>query len=67
MSQGRFGFLGPNGQGKTNLIEAIFYLLRGESFRPGDRKSFMLQPSSGPTWMKALVRREDWITKFKFL
>ncbi|MGE4131381.1 MAG: DNA replication and repair protein RecF [Bdellovibrionales bacterium] len=27
-------FLGANGRGKTNLIEAFYYLLKGESFRP---------------------------------
>lgn len=27
-------FHGPNGQGKTNLMEAFHFLLRGESFRP---------------------------------
>jgi DNA replication and repair protein RecF len=27
-------FFGPNGQGKTNLMEAFHFLLRGESFRP---------------------------------
>ena len=27
-------FLGQNGQGKTNLMEAFHFLLRGESFRP---------------------------------
>jgi len=27
-------FEGPNGQGKTNLMEAFHFLLRGESFRP---------------------------------
>ncbi len=27
-------FCGPNGQGKTNLMEAFHFMLRGESFRP---------------------------------
>ena len=26
-------FLGPNGQGKTNLLESIFYLCYGKNFR----------------------------------
>lgn len=28
-------FVGENGQGKTNLVEAVYFLLRGSSFRPG--------------------------------
>jgi DNA replication and repair protein RecF len=34
-------FVGQNGQGKTNLIEAIYYLLRGESFRPATPQSLL--------------------------
>ncbi len=33
--------LGNNGQGKTNLIEAIFILSRGHSFRPAERESLI--------------------------
>ena len=32
-------FHGENGQGKTNLVESIFYLLRGSSFRPSTNDS----------------------------
>ncbi len=32
-------FVGANGQGKTNLIEALHYLLRGDSFRPATFES----------------------------
>jgi DNA replication and repair protein RecF len=28
-------FVGHNGQGKTNLVEALYLLVKGESFRPG--------------------------------
>lgn len=31
-------FVGANGQGKTNLLEAIYLLSRGESFRPAERE-----------------------------
>lgn len=34
-------FLGKNGQGKTNLIEALFLLTQGESFRYGDNETFI--------------------------
>lgn len=36
-------FYGENGQGKTNLIEAFHYLLRGESFRPHTLDSLLSQ------------------------
>ena len=35
-------FHGENGQGKTNLVEAFHYLLRGESFRPHTMESLLL-------------------------
>jgi DNA replication and repair protein RecF len=35
-------FVGPNGQGKTNLIEALHLLTHGNSFRPG----------STPVWLR---------------
>lgn len=38
-------FYGQNGQGKTNLVESIFTLLRGESFRPHLRENLILTPS----------------------
>ena len=31
-------FVGANGQGKTNLLEALYVLIAGESFRPGHHK-----------------------------
>lgn len=34
-------FLGQNGQGKTNLLEALYLLCRGESFRYGDNSDFI--------------------------
>lgn len=35
-------FLGNNGQGKTNLVEAIHLLLRGGSFRAGKSETFIM-------------------------
>ncbi|CAN5383783.1 DNA replication/repair protein RecF [soil metagenome] len=34
-------FLGANGQGKTNLLEAVYMLSRGESFRSGQHEHFL--------------------------
>jgi len=37
-------FVGDNGQGKTNLIEALYLLVRGESFRAGTADTYVRQP-----------------------
>jgi DNA replication and repair protein RecF len=37
-------FLGENGQGKTNLLEAVYLLCRGNSFRAADSKSLLRHP-----------------------
>lgn len=34
-------FIGENGHGKTNFAEAIYLLLKGDTFRYGDNKSFI--------------------------
>lgn len=34
-------FVGENGQGKTNLVEAVHLLSRGISFRPADSQNFL--------------------------
>lgn len=39
-------FLGDNGQGKTNLLEAVFLLCRGISFRPAESTSFLARSPS---------------------
>ncbi|MDZ4083932.1 MAG: AAA family ATPase, partial [Bdellovibrionales bacterium] len=44
-------FVGRNGQGKTNLLESVYMLSRGESFRPAQHDHFLRnaddnQPSS---------------------
>lgn len=36
-------FLGPNGQGKTNLLEAIGYVSALRAFRPGDNRTLIEQ------------------------
>ncbi len=40
-------FVGPNGQGKTNLMEAFHFLLRGESFRPVSQDSLLAHHQGG--------------------
>ena len=40
-------FCGPNGQGKTNLMEAFHFLLRGESFRPYSIDSLLAHDENG--------------------
>lgn len=34
-------FVGKNGQGKTNIIEALYFISQGESFRYGDNLTFI--------------------------
>jgi DNA replication and repair protein RecF len=45
-------FLGENGQGKTNLLEALFVLTRGQSFRYADNEN-LLRKDSGEAFLKA--------------
>lgn len=33
-------FIGKNGQGKTNLLESLYFMTQGESFRPGHLSTF---------------------------
>lgn len=44
-------FLGRNGQGKTNIVEALFLLTQGESFRYGDNSTF-IQTNSNEAILK---------------
>lgn len=48
-------FYGPNGQGKTNLMEAFHFLLRGESFRQVNGDS-LLQHHDGQIAQTALLQ-----------
>ena len=52
--------IGPNGTGKTNLIEALYFALTGRSFRTSDRRDLI--PFGGPlARAEATVRDEDGI------
>jgi len=50
-------FVGHNGQGKTNLVEALHILLRGESFRPATAETLRNHefPEGGKISLKALI------------
>ncbi len=41
-------FIGENGQGKTNLLEAIYTLTTGSSFRPGTTQSLINKQAETP-------------------
>ena len=38
--------VGENGQGKTNIIESIYFITKGRSFRPGKNDSFIKKGGS---------------------
>lgn len=42
--------VGDNAQGKTNLLEAVFYLSTGRSFRPGGKWSSFGLEANLQTW-----------------
>lgn len=60
--KGLNAFLGANGQGKSNLLEALYYIMRGHSFRALEKDSLQqrigghIQPASV---VKAHVVKED--------
>jgi DNA replication and repair protein RecF len=52
--------IGPNGTGKTNLVEALYFALTGRSFRTSDRRDLI--PFGGTlARAEATVRDEDGI------
>jgi DNA replication and repair protein RecF len=52
--------IGPNGTGKTNLVEALYFALTGRSFRTSDRRDLI--PFGGSlARAEAAVRDEDGI------
>lgn len=57
-------FFGENGQGKTNLIEALHFLAKGESFRPGNVPVFVSSKEpDGPAILRAKVQSPNWSNK----
>ena len=53
-SEGVNIFVGLNGQGKTNLLETLFLLSQGDSFRFGDN-SALIQKGSNESFIKCLA------------
>lgn len=51
-------FIGDNGQGKTNFIEAIHLLIEGESFRYSDY-STLIQFGESQAFIKAAIQNND--------
>lgn len=58
LGPGIVSVIGPNGTGKTNLIEALYFALTGRSFRTSDRRDLI--PFGGTlARAEATVRDED--------
>jgi len=62
LEPGIVSVIGPNGTGKTNLIEAIYFALTGRSFRTSDRRDLI--PFGGSlARAEATIRDEDGIER----
>jgi DNA replication and repair protein RecF len=58
LSSGIVSVIGPNGTGKTNLVEALYFALTGRSFRTSDRRDLI--PFGGSlARAEATIRDED--------
>jgi DNA replication and repair protein RecF len=62
LAPGIVSLVGPNGIGKTNLIEALYFALTGRSFRTSDRRDLI--PFGAPfARAEATVRDEDGVER----
>ena len=59
LSKGINLFIGDNGQGKSNFIEALFYSTQGASFRPIDKESLINKSEPEVALVKANVNHSD--------
>jgi DNA replication and repair protein RecF len=60
LGEGIASLIGPNGTGKTNLLEALYFALTGRSFRTADRRELI--PFGAPlARAEGVVRDEDGI------
>jgi DNA replication and repair protein RecF len=58
LATGIVSVIGPNGTGKTNLVEALYFALTGRSFRTSDRRDLI--PFGGSlARAEATIRDED--------
>ncbi len=57
-------FIGQNGQGKTNLLEGLFLLTQGESFRYGDNETFIYNQSQEAI-LRTQIKKDDLIWDIK--
>jgi len=60
LSPGIVSVIGPNGTGKTNLVEALYFALTGRSFRTSDRRD-LIPFGASLARAEATVRDEDGI------
>lgn len=51
-------FVGDNGQGKTNLLEALYLLSQGDSFRYGDNQT-LINSANNESVIQAMVTQND--------
>jgi len=58
LSPGVCGFFGDNGAGKTSLLEAVYCLSSGRSFRGGARAEFIRHEAEGATIFAEVVEGE---------
>jgi DNA replication and repair protein RecF len=62
LGAGILSLVGPNGVGKTNLLEALYFALTGRSFRTSDRRDLI--PFGGSfARAEATIRDEDGIER----
>lgn len=57
-------FIGENGQGKTNLLEALYLISQGDSFRYSDN-STLINSANNEALIQALVTQNDLHYKIK--
>jgi DNA replication and repair protein RecF len=60
LAPGIVSVIGPNGTGKTNLVEALYFALTGRSFRTTDRRD-LIPFGGGLARAEATIRSEDGI------
>ena len=51
-------FVGENGQGKTNILEAVYFIIEGESFRYS-RYDTLIQENKSEAFIKCLIENRN--------